>query len=368
MTVAVLLAAAATRVFFLLNAPVAISAPVDVTVERGESPRSIAERLSSVGVVRSSTALVFLARSSGKDRDIRYGTHRFEGPLTPSEVLDELGRNPEPTLRVTIAEGSTLADAAEEMERQGVVTASAYHEAACDPELLATLPIDKGANCAEGYLFPDTYDLAPWMTPADVVRTQVKHFYEVMDELLAAAATVPANAIVPVSATETPWQNDAQARASVVAKTVILASIVEKEAKLPEERGLISSVFHNRLARGIPLQADPTVIYGLDTAGTPWDRAMLHRHLREPSPYNTYTQKGLPSGPICNPGRESLRAALQPPATSYIYFVARGDGAHRFSTTLADHNRAVAELRRQVAAAAAARAAAPLDGQVGASN
>jgi len=95
---------------------------------------------------------------------------------------------------------------------------------------------------------------------------------------------------------------------------------------------------------------------------------MLHRHLREPSPYNTYTREGLPPGPICNPGRESLRAALQPPATSYIYFVARGDGSHRFSTTLADHNRAVAELRRQVAAAAAARAAAPLDGQVGASN
>jgi UPF0755 protein len=191
------------------------------------------------------------------------------------------------------------------------------------------------------------------MTPAEVVQTQIKHFHEVMDDLLANAAAVPANSIVPASAPEAPWQRDPQARANVVEKIVILASIIEKEAKLPEERDLISSVFHNRLARGIRLQADPTVIYGLDTAGTPWDRGMLHRLLREPSPYNTYTREGLPPGPICNPGRESLRAALQPPATKYIYFVARGDGSHRFSATLAEHNRAVAELRRQVAEAAA---------------
>ena len=129
-------------------------------------------------------------------------------------------------------------------------------------------------------------------------------------------------------------------------RAVTLASIIEKETGLPEERALISSVFHNRLRRGMRLQADPTVIYGLRVAGIPWERAVLHEYVRTPGPYNTYANDGLPPGPIGNPGLAALRAALQPTPSKYLYFVANGDGSHRFSTTLDQHNEAIADLRR----------------------
>jgi UPF0755 protein len=365
------LAVAAGWVFFLLNAPLAISGAVDVDVQRGETPRSIAERLEQSAVVRSADALTFLARMSGLDREIRYGTHRFEGVMTPNQVLDELRRTPQPIIRVTVAEGSTMAEIGAQLETAGIVPAAAYHQAACDPALLTGLGASQQANCAEGYLFPDTYNLAPGMTAAEIVGLQTRRFREVMGELLAARDTADAltgessdteGGIGVAAAAAAPAAADDQARARLVADTVILASIVEKEAKVPSERELISSVFRNRLRRGIRLQADPTVIYDLDAAGTPWDRAKLHQHLRNPTPYNTYTRDGLPPGPICNPGREALRAALSPADTKFLYFVAQGDGSHHFAATLADHNRAVAQLRRVARAAAKANAAKPCEG------
>ena len=127
---------------------------------------------------------------------------------------------------------------------------------------------------------------------------------------------------------------------------VTMASVIEKETSAAAERGLVSSVFHNRLDRGMRLQADPTVIYGITVRGEEWNGEDLHKHLREPTPYNSYTNKGLPPGPICNPGRDALRAALDPDASEYLYFVASGDGAHAFSKSLQEHNRAVARLRK----------------------
>lgn len=338
--------AGAARVYVLVKAPLALDGAIDFEVARGEPPQSVAARLQEQGIVRSAPVVLFLARSRGTDREIRFGTHRFEGSLTPAQVLDELIRPPQPTLRLTVTEGATWADVGAQLEREGIVSAASYRDAVCDPALLAELGTLKTANCAEGYLFPDTYNLAPGMTAGEIVALQRRRFEEVINELLERLPTNAENAILPPHRPDQPdWRLDAATRTVVVAKAVVLASIIEKEAGLDAERGLVSSVFHNRLRRGVRLQADPTVIYGILNTGASRDPAMLPRYVREPGPYNTYTTDGLPAGPICNPGRESLWAALQPDKTAFLYFVARGDGSHEFSSTLGAHNRAVARLR-----------------------
>jgi UPF0755 protein len=331
----VALAAAAARLSFLMNSPVVLATQREVEVGRGESPASVARRLERDGIVRNARVLLLLARMRSMDRDIRYGTHTFTGSMTPADVLAELVEPPRPTVRVTIPEGLTWDEIATLLEAQAIVSADDYRRAVCDPDLLLRLAVPSGANCAEGYLFPDTYDLAPDMSAAEIVALQVLHFERVIDRLLPAPAD---GSFEPAVATP---------QAERIANTVILASIIEAEAKVAEERALIASVFHNRLRRGIRLQADPTAIYGMHAAGEKWDGTRLHERLRVPGPYNTYTNAGLPPGPICNPGRQALRAALEPAETKFLYFVARGDGSHQFSATLAEHNRAVAQLRRR---------------------
>ena len=345
--VAVLSTASAAWVYFAMRTPVELDSAVDIDVGRGETPQSVAERLQDQGVVRNALVMTLLARLRGTDREIRFGRHRFDGRLTIGDVLEELERAPQPVVRLMVAEGSTWADIAEELERSGIASAADYRAAACDPDVLAGLGALRSANCAEGFLFPDTYNLAPDTSAREIVALQIRRFGEVMSELLAELPSDTDNSLVAVGADDVDWRSDPTARASIVAKAVVLASIIEKEARLPEERTLISSVFHNRLDRGVRLQADPTVIYGVVNAGLPWDPAMLPRYLREPGPYNTYLVDGLPAGPICNPGRDALRAAFHPEKTNYLYFVARGDGSHEFSSSLDAHNRAVARLRKR---------------------
>jgi UPF0755 protein len=165
---------------------------------------------------------------------------------------------------------------------------------------------------------------------------QVMRFRQVSAELVAEhTRRLSADEIKPQPAT------------SSLHDVVTLASIIEKETSIDSERAMVSAVFHNRLRRGMRLQADPTVIYGLAVAGKKWTGEALHTHLREPGPYNTYTSDGLPPGPICNPGRDSLSAALFPADTDVLYFVATGNGSHSFSSTLSAHNRAVAQLRKR---------------------
>jgi len=141
---------------------------------------------------------------------------------------------------------------------------------------------------------------------------------------------------------------DEPSQVDILRAGTVLASVIEKETGLEAERPLVAAVFHNRLRVGMRLQADPTVIYGLEVAGVPFDRTRLHEELRNPGPYNSYTNAGLPPGPICNPGESALRAAFAPVVSKHLYFVANGDGSHQFSHTLIEHNRAVADLRRRV--------------------
>jgi len=322
--VACVLCAGGLYFFFLLGAPVSVLPAVVFEIAPGETATTVVERLRSQGVIRSPWVFLLMARSNRLDRAFRHGVHEFSGALTPERVLEELVRPPRAAVRITIPEGLTWRAVGQLLEDNEIVAAKDYYTAVCAPQFVAAAGASSEANCAEGFLFPDTYDLTPGMTADEIARLQLRHFHQVMRELLAARPE----------------------KAENVPRIVTMASVIEKETSAAAERALVSSVFHNRLSRGMRLQADPTVIYGITVGGEEWNGEDLHKHLREPTPYNSYTNKGLPPGPICNPGRDALRAALDPEVSEYLYFVASGNGAHAFSKSLQEHNRAVARLRK----------------------
>ena len=323
-TAAVLLAGAAAAfvAFSLLRkelaSAVTLASPVVIEVTPGESLGRIAKRLERAGAVRDARVFLWIARWRGTDRTVKHGRHELQGTLSVDDVLAELARTPKPILRVTIPEGLTAREIAALLEKAGAASAEGYLAVACSEELRRLVDAPPTAACAEGYLFPDTYDLVPGMSPGSIVELQVKRFMEVMGPLMAPAAD-------PESAR----------------RALILASIIEKETAVPTERPLVAAVFANRLRLGMLLQTDPTVIYGVIDSGAPWDGNLTRAHLTTETPYNTYRKKGLPPGPICNPGRSSLEAALRPATSGYLYFVARGDGSHEFNDNLASHNQAV---------------------------
>jgi UPF0755 protein len=332
-----------------VTVPIELGRPVAVMVAPGTGASTIARQLAAAGVVRSSHAFLLLARLRDADREFRHGEHHFHGTLRPDDVLAELVSNTSGTVRVTIPEGLTLSEIAKLMDESEIVSADEYLQAACAPEIVAQAAASAASHCTEGYLFPDTYNLAPTMTAAEVVKLQIARFHEVMRGILAELPTNTSNFLVLAPADGIAFGGVLRgepAQTGIVQRTISLASIIEKETGVTAERGLVASVFHNRIRRGMRLQADPTVVYGLDITGADWDRERLHEYLRQPGPYNTYTEPGLPPGPICNPGELAIRAALIPDQTNFLYFVANADGTHRFSTTLAEHNRAIAEVRR----------------------
>ncbi len=306
-------------------APVSVPGEIELEVAAGTPTRVVSRQLEDAGVIRNATALELLARVTRLDREVRFGKHVFSGRMSAVDVLVELTTPPRDTVRVTIPEGLSWREAAAIFEAAGVFSAADYQEAVCDPGLIRLAGAGPEANCTEGYLFPDTYELTPGMSALEVANMQVRQFREVIEELSPAEG-------LELSERE----------------IVTLASVIEKETSKPEEREIISAVFHNRLRRGMKLQADPTVIYGLPLSGQEWTGNLQRKHLRADIPYNTYVRRGLPPGPICNPGRGALAAAMNPADSKYLYFVARKDGSHRFSNTLAEHNKAVREhqLRR----------------------
>jgi UPF0755 protein len=297
-----------------------------VAIERGLSFRTIADRLQREGVIRSPFALRVAGRLAGCDRGVQAGTYQFAPGLSLVGVLEALRTGGLSGVRLTIPEGLTVPEAADLAERALPGQGIAYLAAARSPDLAGELGFPSGlgsrGDALEGYLFPDTYALAPSTTGGELVRLQVRTFWTVFDSAR-------------------------QARAAAVGlgvrQVVTLASIVEREARRNEERPRIAAVFLNRLARGMPLQADPTVRFAVGA----WDRPLTTADLAVGSPWNTYRSAGLPPGPICSPGRASLDAVLHPTEGSReLYFVARGDGTHQFSATLEEHARARRRLRR----------------------
>ena len=285
-----------------------------VTIATGAALPQIAAQLEQAGVIGDAQRFIRLVRWREASQKIRAGEYEFAKAATPGEVLDRLIAGDVIKVRITIPEGFALREIAARAAAAGVGTAEQFRQAATDPVRLKKLGIP--GPSLEGYLFPETYIVTSTTTPAELVRAMVDQFErQLTPELLAAA----------------------KARGLNRHELVTLASIVQKEAGTEEEMPLIAGVFHNRLRKGMRLQADPTVIYGV--AG--FDGNLTRRHLETPTPYNTYTRPGLPPGPIASPGLAALKAAAMPAPTQALYFVARGDGRHEFNVTLEAHNRAV---------------------------
>ncbi len=279
----------------------------------GASFRWVALKLEEMGVIRDADRFSLLARMRRAVKQIKAGEYEFTTSMSPWRVLDMLidGRVKEYT--VTIPEGYNLKQIAELLASKGLVEREDFLSLAYDREFIESLGLE--GNSLEGYLFPDTYRFNKLMGARGIVRKMVDNFNRVYREIEA----------------------EATRQGLSMKEVVTLASIIEKEAKLDEEKPLISAVFHNRLRMGLKLQSDPTVIYGLPS----FDGNLRKEDLLTPTPYNTYIISGLPPGPISNPGRASLIAAVRPAPVDYLYFVSRNDGSHHFSRTLMEHNRAV---------------------------
>ena len=294
-------------------------APVTVTVAEGQRVAEVARELNRQGVLRHPLPLALWARVTGRDRTVHWGEYLITTPLSPLELLARLAGPPDPLHAVTIPEGLTVHEVVGLLAAAGFGSDESFLCLLEDPLFLSAE--DLPPRGAEGYLFPDTYAF-PLATPQErILRTMVRRFREMAGPTLAAHAGA-------LGLTEQ--------------QAVTLASLIEEETGRPEERRLVAAVFLNRLRRGMPLQSDPTVLYGRPGSGRSLARADLHR----PTPYNTYTISGLPPTPIANPGRAALEAAVDPAPVDYLYFVARGDGTHQFSRTLAEHNAAVARYLR----------------------
>jgi len=311
-------AGAAAWAWHALHAPHAPAAPgIVVVVPAGESFRAVALRLHAAGVVRHPWLLAAWARWTGLDRSVHRGEFRFDGARAPVDVLALLQSPSDGAAPVTIPEGFTAEQIAALLETRGFGGRDVFHCAMQDPALLLEFALP--ATGVEGFLFPDTYAFETAMPPVEIVRAMLARFRRQTADLGARRAAAG------LSETE----------------MVTLASVIEKETGLAAERPVIAGVFHNRLRIGMPLQSDPTVIYGRGEARGPITRA----DLAGTSPYNTYVHRGLPPGPIANPGRAALEAAIAPAATEAFYFVSRNDGSHVFSATLDEHNRAVRKFQ-----------------------
>ena len=292
---------------------------VFVDLPPGSSVSAIANRLVAAGVLPDTITFRLAARYTGADRRLQAGEYRFAGPSTPLAVLNRLASGDVYTHAVTFREGLTMFEMAETFERSGLGSAADFLTAARDRTRVDAR--DPRAKSLEGYLFPDTYKLPRSSDADDLVDAMLARFDKVFGSTL---------------------QDEAAGRGMSVREVLTLASIIEKETGRADERTKVAAVYHNRLKIGMPLQCDPTVIYAL-MLGNRWNGNLRKVDLQMDSPYNTYVVRGLPPGPIASPGRASIEAALRPADVNYLYFVSRNDGSHVFASTLAEHNRNVAQ-------------------------
>ena len=318
---------------------------VFVEIPRGTPAASIARTLQSNGVVRSALAFRALAVWHRHAR-LEAGEYRFDHPETPEQVFDTIAHGRIYLVTVVVPEGDNMFAIADLLDAKEVATRDAFLKAARSPHLVSDLA--PRAPSLEGFLFPATYQFPRHQTGERIAEAMVRRFRETWSRVSADAATAAAGG------SGAKRSNPAPANAPLA--IVTLASLVEKETAVPEERPLVASVFSNRLRLGMTLDCDPTVIYAL-VLDDRYNGRLLLPDLRTDSPYNTYRRRGLPPGPIANPGEASLRAALDPAPGKLLYFVATGDGGHAFSSTLAEQNRNVASYRkREAQVARAARA------------
>jgi len=291
-----------------------------VLLRPGFSTRRIAAELKAAGVIRNEDAFR-LWHYLNRGKSLKAGEYRFAESASIADVHKRLVRGDIHTRTVVIPEGYTMFDVAQAMELAGLGSKDEFLKVAkSDTGLISDLAPE--AQSLEGYLFPDTYEFTRLQTPHDIAAAMVKHFRQV--------------------ATAIGLTSDVQ-------RVVTMASIVEKETGAPEERAKVASVYYNRLARRMALDADPSVIYAELLAGS-YQGALHHEDLQTTSPYNTYRNAGMPPGPIASPGKSTLEAALHPAQTDYLYFVSDANGHHRFAHTLEEHNQNINAYRRALRA------------------
>jgi len=295
-----------------------------VSIAPGTGATQILQTLQKEGVIADANMARFYLVYVMGDPALQAGDYNFRGPLSTPEVLDKLVHGQVMTGSVTLIEGLTLEEIADRLEQAGLGEREVFLDLMRSPELIADL--DPEAPDLEGYLFPETYSFAHHTDEQTVVATLVKTFRKRYESQIR------------------PLLGDSPSRS--LRQIVTLASIVEKEARIPSERPLIAGVYRNRIQRGIGLGADPTVIYALKRLGR-WNGNIRRTDLQIDSPYNTYRYAGLPPGPICSPGLASLEAAADPADVPYLYFVSRNDGTHVFASNLQEHNRNVELWQRQ---------------------
>ncbi len=317
-----------TAAFFVLLAaerhPDAGWAARNVLIPKGSGYPEIVRILQDARVLRHPFAFRTLVLMTATGRHLQSGEYAFPAPPSAFEVWRKLVRGDVARYNVTIPEGSNLHDIASILGDSELADPGAFIAAATSSEVAARL--DVPGDTVEGFLFPDTYVFVKSMPEEEIIGIMVRQFRRRF----------------------TPEMEEKARQAGFsLLQIVTIASIIEKETGVAEEKPLVSAIIRKRLAIGMPLQMDPTVIYGLKKFG----KTLTRRDLRTPNPYNTYTKRGLPQGPITNPGIASLAAAINPADAGYLYFVSRNDGSHMFSSNLADHNRAVAAYRRKGSAA-----------------
>jgi UPF0755 protein len=311
-----------------------------VTVPHGASSRGVARMLESNGVVRSAIAFEIYARRHPR-RSLEAGEYFFDHAASSRDVFWKLAKGDVYQTPFTVREGETLYDIAHDLEAGHFLSADDFVRAASDPMMVRDM--DPHARTLEGFLFPATYELPRHPVAVELTAAMVKKFKEQWARL------------------SPPMAGDDKTRLSSgypISSIVTLASLVERETPKKEERPLVAGVFENRLRKDMMLQCDPTVIYALEQEGR-YNGTLAGADLHLNSPYNTYEHTGLPPGPIGNPGEASLRAALQPAQTDFLYFVANTQGGHFFSATLEEHNRNVTKYRRLLAGLPADPAPSP---------
>jgi UPF0755 protein len=294
---------------------------ITVEIGRGKGPPSISRQLESLRIIRSAKIFLYYGKLEGRWAKIKAGEYELSPSMTPSEIFGIFASGISVARPFLVREGENIYEVADALQAKGFGPKERFLKLARDPIFIAGLSLKPPPKSLEGYLFPDTYLLQRKMTQEEILRLMVKRF---------SAA----------------WGPNEEQRAKELGlsrdQVITLASIVEKETGAPEERAIIAGVFHNRLAKRMKLQSDPTTIYGI------WKRyhGNLHKSdLLDPNPYNTYYVPGLPIGPISNPGSDAIRATLHPAVHPYLYFVSKNDGTHIFTATYEDHAKAVGKFQ-----------------------
>jgi UPF0755 protein len=316
-----LLAAACVLTFLLLDTPPSKDWKVaKVVIPKGRSSSEAARLLAAANVLQHPYIFRILVLGTLTANQLKFGEYLFPEPPSAVDVWRKLVGGEITRYSVTIPEGSNLYDIAEILRDLDLVDREKFLESAASTDLLRRLNIP-GAT-VEGFLFPDTYLLEKSMSAEDILEVMIRQFRR---------------KFLPE------WETRARESGLSLLQVVTLASIIEKETGVEEEKPLVSAVIRKRLSLGMPLQMDPTVIYGLKRFG----EELTKIDLQAPSPYNSYRNRGLPPGPIANPGISALKAALFPADAEYLFFVSRNDGSHRFSKTLQEHNQGVASYRKE---------------------